>query len=162
MDGRIISTNWHRRVRGTDFCHEISFGTVHGTDFGTKLLVRYEVFGTVQNYWYGTRYFGTGILVQVFSYRYFGTGILVQVFWYFDTRILVQILVRMERGPRNEKNKYKTSFFERFFQIGIGPFIFPVFRNCSPNHVPYQKKSVPVRMLSYHNPYHVPDHLISD
>ena len=110
-------------------------------------LVRYMVRISVQNCWYGTRYLvryktiGTvrGILVQVFWYRYFRTGILVQVFWYFDTRILVQILVRMERGPRNEKNKYKTSFFERFFQIGIGPFIFPVFRNCSPNHVPYQK-----------------------
>jgi len=44
MVGRTVGTNWYGTIRGTDFCYEISFGSVCGTDFGTKhLLVRYGV-----------------------------------------------------------------------------------------------------------------------
>ena len=44
MDGRTVGTNLYGTVRGTDFWYEISFGSVRGTNFGTKfLLVRYGV-----------------------------------------------------------------------------------------------------------------------
>ena len=39
-----VGTNWYGTVRGTDFWYAILFGTVRGSDYGTRFeLVRYVV-----------------------------------------------------------------------------------------------------------------------
>ena len=63
-------------------------------------------------------------------------------------------------GPvlvRSEVSSVRSvRIFFIFMEIWNGPFIFSIFRNFGPYPVPYRKKSVPVRIFSYQNPYHVP------
>jgi len=79
----------------------------------------------------------------------------------YVVRILVRIFVGTERGPelgtKNpfwyafwngipvRKNNKKCRFSSDFFEIGIGAFIFSIFRNFTPYQVPY---TYPVRFES--------------
>ena len=126
MDGRSAGTNRYGSVRGTDFC-------LYGTWYGFRYRV---LFGTVRVTDFGTDFCWYGTWSGIEYENPLRNG-------YFSTNF--GSYFQCEKNKKNSfvGNPERTLYFFNFWKFWSLPGI-------------VSKKTVPVRIISYQNPYHVP------